>query len=57
MDSLRSQHLEQAHFAYDAERSKYFESLGYKVVRFWNNQVENDVNGVIRAIETALFDE
>ena len=52
---LRSQYLEQS--KHDAERSKYFESLGYKVVRFWNNQVENDVNGVIRAIETALFDE
>ncbi|MBI5965990.1 MAG: DUF559 domain-containing protein [Chloroflexi bacterium] len=22
-----------------AERSKYFESLGYMVIRFWNNQV------------------
>ncbi len=54
-DSLRSQHLEQPE--YDAERSKYFESLGYKVVRFWNNQVENDLNGVIRAIEIVLFDE
>jgi very-short-patch-repair endonuclease len=42
---------------YDAERSKYFETLGYKVVRFWNNQVENDVNGVIQAIEFALNDE
>ena len=52
MDSLRSQHLDQAE--YDAERSKYFASLGYKVVRFWNNQVENDLNGVIRAIEFAL---
>jgi very-short-patch-repair endonuclease len=50
-----SQHLEQAE--YDAERSKYFESLGYKVIRFWNNQVENDINGVIRAIEFALNDE
>jgi very-short-patch-repair endonuclease len=38
----------------DAERSKYFESQGYKVVRFWNNQVENDINGIIRAIEFAL---
>ena len=45
--SIRSQHLEQARFAYDTERSKYFESLGYKAVRFWNNQVD----GVIRAIE------
>ena len=33
-----SQHLEQAE--YDAERSKYFESQGYKVVRFWNEVVE-----------------
>ena len=50
-----SQHLEQTE--YDTERSKYFEALGYKVVRFWNNQVEKDVNGVIRAIELALNDE
>jgi very-short-patch-repair endonuclease len=47
-----SQHLEQAE--YDVERSKYFESQGYKVVRFWNHQVEHDLNGVIRAIEIAL---
>jgi len=50
-----SQHLEQSE--YDTERSKYFESLGYKVIRFWNNQVENDVNGVIRAIELTLNHE
>ena len=50
-----SQHLEQAE--YDIERSKYFESLGYKVVRFWTNQVENDLNGVIRAIEFSLNNE
>ena len=47
-----SQHLDQVQ--YDIERSKYFESQGYKVVRFWNNQVENDINGVIRTIELAL---
>jgi len=46
------QHLEQAE--YDVERSKYFESQGYKVIRFWNNQVENDIGGVIRAIGVAL---
>jgi very-short-patch-repair endonuclease len=50
-----SQHLDQVE--YDTERSKYFESQGYKVIRFWNNQVENDVNGVIRAIEFALKGE
>jgi very-short-patch-repair endonuclease len=42
----------------DAERSKYFESLGYKVIRFWNNQVENDTHaslaGIVRAVEVAI---
>ncbi len=50
-----SQHLEQSE--YDAERSRYFESLGYKVIRFWNNQVENDLAGVIRTIESTLGKE
>lgn len=49
-----SQHLEQT--KYDAERAKYLESQGYKVIRFWNHQVENDLNGVFRAIEFALAD-
>jgi len=33
------------------------ESQGYKVNRFWNNDVMNDVNGVIRIIELALNDK
>lgn len=47
-----SQHLEQTE--YDNERTKYFESLGYRVIRFWNNQVMNEINGVIQTIEFAL---
>lgn len=47
-----SQHLEQAE--YDKERTQYLESLGYKVIRFWNNQIMNDMNGVILAITFAL---
>jgi very-short-patch-repair endonuclease len=35
-----SQHLEQEE--YDQERTKYLESLGYKVIRFWNNDVTNN---------------
>jgi len=50
-----SQHFEQVE--YDVARSKYFESQGYKVIRFWNNQVENDIAGVIQVIEIALNDE
>ena len=47
-----SQHLDQEE--YDAERTAYLESQGYKVIRFWNNQIMNDINGVLRAINIAL---
>ena len=47
-----SQHLEQTE--YDAERTRYLESRGYRVTRFWNNQVENDLDGVIREIQYLL---
>ena len=50
-----SQHLEQTE--YDEERTKYLESLGYKVIRFWNNDVTNNIDGVILAIIHALEDE
>ena len=47
-----SQHLEQTE--YDAERTKYFESLGYRVIRFWNNQVTKELDNVILAIINVL---
>jgi very-short-patch-repair endonuclease len=50
-----SQHLEQEE--YDIERTKYLESQGYKVVRFWNNDVMNDIDGVLCTIEIVLGDE
>ena len=50
-----SQHLDQ--HEYDEERTKYFESIGYKVIRFWNNSVMNDIDSVIRAIIQAMESE
>lgn len=50
-----SQHLEQEE--YDNERTKYLESLGYKVIRFWNNDVMNNIKNVILAITYILEDE
>jgi very-short-patch-repair endonuclease len=47
-----SQHLNQEER--DAERTQYLESQGYKVIRFWNDKVENDIEGVVRAIELTL---
>jgi very-short-patch-repair endonuclease len=50
-----SQHLDQ--HKYDEERTKYFESIGYKVIRFWNNDVMKDIDGVIRAIMQGMESE
>jgi len=49
-----SQHLEQQ--AYDAERTAFLESKGYRVLRFWNNKVMNDIESVLHAIALALED-
>jgi very-short-patch-repair endonuclease len=50
-----SKHLDQEE--YDEERTKYLESLGYKVIRFWNNDVMKNMDGVILAILQAMEDE
>lgn len=47
-----SQHLEQQE--YDKERTKYLESLGYRVMRFWNNDVMNNLESVLTTIWDAL---
>ena len=46
------QHVEQA--AADAARTKFLESEGYRVVRFWNNEVLTNIDGVLEAIASAL---
>lgn len=42
------QHVEQS--AYDAKRTEYMESLGYKVIRFWNDEVVNQTDSVLETI-------
>ena len=50
-----SQHLEQEE--YDEKRTEYLNLLGYKVIRFWINEVTNNIDGVILAIIHAMEDE
>ena len=47
-----SQHAEQEE--YDTERTIFLESKGYRVLRFWNNQVMNEIENVLQAIFDAL---
>jgi very-short-patch-repair endonuclease len=50
-----SQHLEQDE--YDMERTAYFESKGYRVLRFWNNDVTNNLESVLTVILDAVQDQ
>lgn len=43
-----SQHFEQVE--YDDDRTKYLNSLGYEVVRYWNNDVLRDIDVVMADI-------
>ena len=49
------QHLEQQE--YDEERTKYLEARGYRVLRFWNNDVMNNTEAILQVIWSALDHE
>jgi very-short-patch-repair endonuclease len=38
----------------DAERTALLESKGYRVLRFWNNQVTENLEGVLTVLLTAV---
>ena len=40
--------------ASDAARTRYLESQGYRVLRFWNNDVLNNAEGVAEVISAAI---
>ena len=46
------QHAEQA--ARDEMRSVFLKAKGYRVLRFWNNEVMANIEGVLAAIAAAL---
>jgi very-short-patch-repair endonuclease len=38
----------------DCERDKWLEGQGYKVLRFWNNEVLTNINGILEVIRNNL---
>jgi len=42
---------------YDSQRTAWLESQGFRVLRFWNNQVLNEATAVVDAIAEALEDQ
>jgi very-short-patch-repair endonuclease len=47
------QHAEQ--MKRDARRMKFLESEGYRVLRFWNNDVLGNIDGVLEMIHSAIL--
>ena len=41
---------------YDANRTTFLQQRGYRVIRFWNNDVLENLEGVLTVIEEALKD-
>jgi len=44
------QHNQQKNIVSDDIRTKYLESRGFKVLRFWNNDVDKNIEGVYEVI-------
>jgi len=42
-----SQHSTEDAIEYDAERTKFLEALGFKVVRYWNNDILSQADVVL----------
>jgi very-short-patch-repair endonuclease len=50
------QHNFDRHALRDAERDGRFVARGFKVLRFWNNEVDRNLQGVLETIDEALRD-
>lgn len=48
------QHNLNDNILYDNERSKFLEKLGYRVIRFWNNDIDENIGGVYETLEQAI---
>ena len=48
------QHSDAKNKEYDEIRTKWLESQGFRVIRFWNNDISTNIDGVITRITEAL---
>ena len=44
------QHNQDKDIIYDKERTRFLESEGYKVIRFWNSDIDKNIVGVFEEI-------
>ena len=48
------QHNEPNNISYDEERTKYLNNRGYRVLRFWNTDIDKNLKGVYEMILQAV---
>jgi very-short-patch-repair endonuclease len=48
------QHNEDRHQAKDAARDRNLNASGFRVLRFWNNEIDRNLPGVLHAIDRTL---
>jgi adenine-specific DNA-methyltransferase len=49
-----SQHAEPENIARDLARTVFLESQGYRVLRFWNDEVKENLDGTLESIRIAI---
>ena len=45
------QHNQPNDIEYDKKRTKFLNSLGFKVIRFWNNDIDKNIAGVYKILQ------
>lgn len=49
------QHNEEMIKDYDSQRTKFLEDKGYKVIRVWNNEITENLAGVLEVLHLTLL--
>ena len=50
-----SQHGTESGIAGDQERTRWLEAQGYRVLRFWNNEIVDNIEGVLEIIYAEIY--
>ena len=48
------QHNESKNIDYDKTRTEFLNNLGYKVIRFWNNEIYENIDGVMLRLKEEI---
>jgi len=50
-------HSTEEEIAYDKSRTRYLEQRGWRVVRFWNSEIFENLDGVINTIRNVAWEQ